>query len=93
MEGPADTRLQSMARALQQHIEIANDLQLNVTAQLLAMAMMEVTTKIHGISHQELEALCEHIEGKACPQHRPSMASAFGLRPFDRRSLTRRSRM
>jgi hypothetical protein len=93
MDGSEDTRLKSMARALREHIDVANDLQLNFTAQLLDMAMIEITTKIHGISPQELQALCEHIEGEACPQRRPSMASAFGLRPFDRRSLTRRSRM
>jgi hypothetical protein len=62
VEHPAEVQLKSMARSLQQHISLANELQLNFTAQLLAMAVMEITTKIHGISQQELRALCERVE-------------------------------
>jgi DNA-binding Xre family transcriptional regulator len=59
-----DTRLKLMARSLQKHIGLANELNLQFTAQLLAMSVMEITTKIHGISQQELDALCDRIEEK-----------------------------
>jgi hypothetical protein len=59
-----DTQLKVMARSLQKHIGLATELNLPFTAQLLAMAVMEISTKIHGISQQELDALCERIEEK-----------------------------
>jgi len=82
-----------MALSLQEHIARANELELNFTAQLLAMAVMEITTKIHGISQQELHALCERIAEKPICDRRQAMASVVGLRGFERRSRSRRSRM
>ena len=92
MECPADTQLKSMARSLQEHISLANDMDLNFTAQLLAMAVMEITTKIYGITQQELDALCERIEeGSSCDRKQVT-PSVFGLRSFDRRAHARRNR-
>jgi hypothetical protein len=93
MDYPTDIQLKSMARSLREHINLANDLHLNFTAQLLAMAVMEITTNIHGISQQELHALCERIEEKSSFDRRQALASVLGLRSFDRRSRSRRSRM
>ena len=93
MEYPIDTQLKSMARSLQEHINLANELHLSFTAQLLAMAVMEITTKIHGISQQELHALCERIEEKSSCDRKQALATASGLRSFDRRSRLRRNRM
>jgi len=93
MEYPADLQLKSMARSLQQQISLANDLQLNFTAQLLAMAVMEITTKIHGISQQELHALCERVEQPSSAQRRQMIGPAFGPRSFDRRPRARRGRI
>jgi hypothetical protein len=93
MECPADTQLKSMARSLQQQISLANELHLSFTAQLLAMAVMEITTKIHGISQQELHALCERIEEKSSCDRKQALATAAGLRSFDRRSRPRRNRI
>jgi hypothetical protein len=70
MDYPADTQLKSMAQSLQEQIHLANELDLNFTAQLLAMAVMEITTKIHGISQQELHALCERLEQTSTVQRR-----------------------
>ena len=93
MEYPADAQLKSMARSLQEHINLANELHSNFTAQLLAMAVMEITTKIHGISQQELHALCERIEEKSSCDRKQALATAVGLRSFDRRSRSRRNRI
>jgi hypothetical protein len=93
MECPADAQLKSMARSLQQQISLANELHLSFTAQLLAMAVMEITTKIHGISQQELHALCERIEEKSSCDRKQALATAVGLRSFDRRSRPRRNRI
>jgi hypothetical protein len=93
MDYPADTQMKSMARSLQEQIHLANELELNFTAQLLTMAVMEITTKIHGISQQELHALCERIEEESTCDRKPPIAPVPGLRSFDRRSRSRRSRM
>ena len=89
---PTDTRLKSMARSLQQQIGMANELHLGITAQLLAMAVMEINTRIHGISQQELHALCECIEERSSFDRKQTVALDLGLRSFDRRSRVRRSR-
>ena len=91
MARPTDTQLKSMARSLQQQIGLANDLHLGFTAQLLAMAVMEISTKIHGISQAELHALCECIE--AGSSGRAQAVADLGLRSFDRRARARRGRI
>jgi hypothetical protein len=88
-----DTQLQAMARSLREQIGTANELNLSFTAQLLAMALMEITTKLHGISQQELHALCERIEQRPPIVRRPAVSSVLGLRSFDRRPRVRRSRI
>jgi hypothetical protein len=90
MEYPVDTQLKSMARSLQEHITLANELNLRFTAQLLAMAVMEITTNIHGISQQELDALCKRIEEKSAPQEKPAVVSRPDFRSTNRRPRTRR---
>ena len=66
-----------MVRSLQEQIGKANELQLGFTAQLLAMAVMEITTKLHGISQAELHALCECIEPRLAFDRKPAVASCF----------------
>jgi hypothetical protein len=93
MGQPTDTQLKSLARSLQEQIGRANELQLGFTAQLLAMAVMEITTKLHGISQAELHALCECIEQESPFDGKRSVALDLGWRSFDRRSRVRRSRI
>jgi hypothetical protein len=93
MDGPTDTQLKSMARSLQEHINQANELNLGFTAQLLSMALMEITTKIYGITQQELAALCDRIEQRSSLDRKRAGASVIGPRSFDRRAHARRSRM
>ncbi len=93
MESPTDTQLKSMARSLQEQIRLANELDLNFTAQLLAMAVMEITTKIYDITQQELDALCDRIEETSSLDRKQAGASVIGPRSFDRRAHARRSRM
>ena len=93
MDYPAEVQLKSMARSLHQHIDLANELRLDFTAQLLAMAVMEIATRIHGISQQELHALCERVEETSAVQRRQAAAPATDLRSFERRARTRRGRI
>jgi hypothetical protein len=93
MGQPTDTQLKSMARSLQEQIGRANELHLGFTAQLLAMAVTEITTKLHGISEAELHALCECIEQRSAFGPKQAVALDVGLRSFDRRSRARRSRL
>jgi hypothetical protein len=87
-----DSQLKLMARSLQEHINLANQLNLRFTAQLLAMAVMEITTNIHGISQQELDALCERIGEKSPYDQKQAVASFTDLRSFNRRPRARRNR-
>jgi hypothetical protein len=93
MADAADIRLKLMARSLQEHINLAHELDLGFAAQLLAMAVMEITINMHGISHQEIDALCERIEQKTSCDGRQAMALVSGSRSHDRRSRARRSRI
>jgi hypothetical protein len=81
-----------LARSLQEHIRLAKDLNMNLTAQLLGMAVMEITTSIHGITPQELDALCERIEQKSSLDPTQPDARVAGLRSFERRPHPRRNR-
>lgn len=92
MEFASDTQLKSMARSLQEHIVLANELNLTFTAQLLAMAVMEITTNLHGISQQELDALCERIEDQPAYRGKQPVMPVPDLRSFNRRSRARRNR-
>jgi hypothetical protein len=90
MKYTTDTRLKTMARSLQKHIGLAKELNLQFTAQLLAMAVMEITTKIHGISQQELDALCERIEENPPCDVEQTIAPLPDFRNYNRRSRARR---
>lgn len=92
MEYAADTQLKLMARSLREHIGLANELNLRFTAQLLAMAVMEITTNIHGISQQELDALCERIAQNSAHDAKLAAASMPDFRSYNRRSRARRNR-
>jgi hypothetical protein len=92
MEYPADPQLKLMARSLQEYIALANQLNLRFTAQLLAMAVMEITTNIHGISQHELDALCERIEEKSSHDEKHTVVSLPDFRNNNRRSRARRNR-
>jgi hypothetical protein len=85
-------QLKAMTRSLQQHIDLANELKLQFAAQLLAMAVMEITTNIHGISQQELDALCDRIEEKSPRDETPATIPLPELRSYNRRPRVRRSR-
>jgi hypothetical protein len=85
-------QLKSMTRSLQEHINLANELNLQFTAQLLAMAVMEITTNIHGISQRELDALCDRIEEKSPHDEMSAMVPLPEIRRYNRRSRVRRSR-
>ena len=56
------------------------------------MAVMEITTKIHGISQRELDALCDRIEEKSAYDGKQPIASFPDFRSYNRRSRARRNR-
>jgi hypothetical protein len=93
MEDTADIQLKLMARLLREHIRQANELNLGFVAQLLAMAVMEITINRHGISHNEIDALCERIEENSGPDGKPAVALVPGWRSHNRRARVRRSRI
>ena len=57
-------RLDAIVTALDAHIELLRGYGLDETAALLAIAKLDLQIKIHGISDQELRALCEYIEAQ-----------------------------
>ncbi len=64
MKNTVDAKLDLMARSLQEHINLAKELNLNFVAQLLTMTAMEIRITLHRISQQELDTLCAFAEPK-----------------------------
>lgn len=58
MTSTIDRKLDLMARSLQEHINLAKELNLNFVAQLLTMTAMEIRINLHRISDQEIDTLC-----------------------------------
>ncbi len=59
MTSTIDRKLDLMARSLQEHINLAKELNLNFVAQLLTMTAMEIKINLHRISDQEIDTLCD----------------------------------
>ena len=57
MKNPIDRKLDLMARSLQEHINLAKELNLNFVAQLLTMTAMEIRINLHRISDHEIDTL------------------------------------
>lgn len=67
MTSTIDHKLDLMARSLQEHINLARELNLNFVAQLLTMTAMEIRINLHRISEQEINTLCTAAaEGGSC---------------------------
>lgn len=62
MKSTVDAKLDLMARSLQEHINLAKELNLNFVAQLLTMTAMEIRINLHGISQLEMDTLCAAAE-------------------------------
>ena len=70
MKSTIDAKLDLMARSLQEHINLAKELNLNFVAQLLTMTAMEIRINLHRISQQEMDMLCACAEPQS-PSHKP----------------------
>jgi hypothetical protein len=62
MKSTIDAKLDLMARSLQEHINLAKELNLNFVAQLLTMAAMEIRINLHRISQAEMDTLCAYAD-------------------------------
>jgi hypothetical protein len=65
MKNTIDRKLDLMARSLQEHINLAKELNLNFVAQLLTMTAMEIRINLHRISDQEIDTLCASAEQRS----------------------------
>jgi hypothetical protein len=65
MKNPIDRKLDLMARSLQEHINLAKELNLNFVAQLLTMTAMEIRINLHRISDEEIDTLCASAERRS----------------------------
>jgi hypothetical protein len=65
MTDTIDDKLDLMARSLQEHINLAKELNLNFVAQLLTMTAMEIKMNLHRISQQEVDTLCARAEAQS----------------------------
>ena len=65
MNNPIDRKLDLMARSLQEHINLAKELNLNFVAQLLTMTAMEIRINLHRISDEEIDTLCASAERRS----------------------------
>ena len=55
-------RLQAILATLDDHIDVLRRFELDGTAHMLAIAKLDLQMRVHGISDQELIALCEALE-------------------------------
>jgi hypothetical protein len=79
MKSTIDAKLDLMARSLQEHINLAKELNLNFVAQLLTMTAMEIRINLHRISQAEMDSLCASAEPKqaACEQQESGRVIRF----------------
>ena len=68
MKNTIDRKLDLMARSLQEHINLAKELNMNFVAQLLTMTAMEIRINLHRISDQEIDTLCASAGQHAGPE-------------------------
>ena len=64
MKSNIDAKLDLMARSLQEHINLAKELNLNFVAQLLTMTAMEIRINLHRIYQAEMDSMCACAEPK-----------------------------
>ena len=55
-------RLQAILATLDDHIDVLRRFELDGTAHMLAIAKLDLQMRVHGISDEELSALCEALE-------------------------------
>jgi hypothetical protein len=87
MKKVVDHSLDAMVRSLREHLDRAKRMGLTLTAQLLNMALIELKTELHGISPEDIEALCKRMEEKNAPRVMPETAQVI---PFPSRTRRRR---
>ena len=58
-------RLQAIISAAENHISVLRTLGLEDTARIFAIAKLDLQTKLHGISDDELTAFCEAVAAAA----------------------------
>jgi hypothetical protein len=87
MKKVVDHSLDAMVRSLREHLDRAKQMGLTLTAQLLNMALIELKTELHGISPEDIEALCKRMEERTTPRAMPETAQVI---PFPGRTRRRR---
>ena len=55
-------RLQAILAAIDNHMEVLRGFGLGSTARMLAIAKLDLQMRLHGISDEELSALCEVLD-------------------------------
>ncbi len=55
-------QLQAILAAVDDHMEVLRGFGLDSTARMLAIAKLDLQMRLHGISDEELSALCEVLE-------------------------------
>jgi hypothetical protein len=53
-----DAPLRAIVSALDEHIKVLRSVGLDETAKIFAIAKLDLMTRLHGISDEELEAFC-----------------------------------
>jgi hypothetical protein len=76
MKNKIDRKLDLMARSLQEHINLAKELNMNFVAQLLTMTAMEIRINLHRISDQEIDTLCASAGQHYAPEEEEERESA-----------------
>jgi CBS-domain-containing membrane protein len=85
MKNVVDNSIDSMIRSLREHLDRATQMGLTLTAQLLNMTLIELKTELHGISPDDIEALCRRMEEQASARAMPQTAQVIPFPGHTRR--------
>jgi CBS-domain-containing membrane protein len=85
MKNVVDNSIDSMIRSLREHLDRATQMGLTLTAQLLNMTLIELKTELHGISPDDIEALCRRMEEQASARAMPHTAQVIPFPGHTRR--------
>jgi hypothetical protein len=85
MKNTIDRKLDLMARSLQEHINLAKELNMNFVAQLLTMTAMEIRINLHRISDQEIDTLCASAGRYYAPEEEEEERQSARVISFPRR--------
>lgn len=90
MQADSISEVERVIRALDDHIGVTKKFRLDVVAQLLAMAKLELQMTLHRISATELREFCVAVESALDAKPRSAEPKCTALSHFDQQRRARK---